>query len=109
MINWERVTTLRDEVGADSFMEVVALFLDEVDEVVSRFRETPDPGNVERDMHFLKGSALNLGFEALGEMCQNGERMAAEGRAHEVDIPSIVIVYEESRETFLDGLDQRPA
>ena len=108
MIDWERVTTLRDEVGADSFMEVVTMFLDEVDEVVSRFGPQFDPGNVERDMHFLKGSALNLGFERLGELCQQGERLAAEGRAPEVDLAVIVSVYHESREAFLDGLDQRP-
>ncbi len=105
MIDWERVTTLRDEVGADSFSEVVALFLEEVEEVVARFRDTPDLAEVERDMHFLKGSALNLGFERLGAMCQHGERLAAEGRAVEVDLPAIVTVYEQSRQRFLDGLD----
>lgn len=109
MIDWDRVTTLRDEVGADSFSEVVALFLDEVDEVVARFRTTPDLVNVERDMHFLKGSALNLGFETLGALCQQGERMAAEGRGAEVDLRAVVAAYEQSRENFLDGLDSRAA
>lgn len=109
MIDWNRVTTLRDEVGADSFSEVVAVFLDEVDEVIARLRGAPDLANVERDLHFLKGSALNLGFEALAALCQQGERLAAEGRAAGVDLSAIVAAYEESRESFLDGLDSRAA
>ena len=109
MIDWDRVTILRDEVGADSFSEVVALFLDEVDEVIARFRATPGLVDVERDMHFLKGSALNLGFETLGALCQQGERLAAEGRGAEVDLHAVVAAYEESREYFLDGLDSRAA
>lgn len=109
MIDWDRVTTLRDEVGAESFSEVVALFLDEVDEVVARFRGAPDLANVERDMHFLKGSALNLGFKRLGALCQDGERLAAEGRAAEVDLAAVVTTYEQSREDFLEGLDTRAA
>jgi len=104
MIDWDRVTLLRDEVGAESFTEVVTLFLDEVDEVVARIRSEPDQINVERDMHFLKGSALNLGFQTLGAICQLGERMAAEGRAAEVDLTSVVSLYEKSRAAFLDGL-----
>ena len=34
MIDWNRISTLRDEVGAEDFDEVVELFLDEVEEVI---------------------------------------------------------------------------
>ena len=33
MISWERVNELRDEVGQEDFLEVVEIFLEEVDEV----------------------------------------------------------------------------
>jgi HPt (histidine-containing phosphotransfer) domain-containing protein len=104
MIDWTRVETLREEVGEDSFVEVVALFLDEVDEVADRFRAAPDVARLERDLHFLKGSALNLGFARLGDLCQTGERMAAEGRADAVDVAEILAVYAESRRAFAQAL-----
>lgn len=109
MIDWDRVATLRAEVGAESFSEVVALFLEEVDEVVQRFRTAPDPARLEADLHFLKGGALNLGFRRLGALCQIGERRAAEGRAAEVDLAEVVALYAESRRVFLDWLGKAAA
>ena len=34
MIDWDRVSELRDEVGAEDFLEVVEMFLDEVNEEI---------------------------------------------------------------------------
>ncbi len=80
MISWERVRELRDEIGEDDFCEVVDLFLEEVEEVLARLRAEPNPASYEADLHFLKGSALNLGFQALGALCRDGEvRAAAKG------------------------------
>jgi histidine phosphotransfer protein HptB len=109
MIDWDRVDTLREEVGEENFAEVVALFLDEVDEVVDRFRSAPDPDALERDLHFLKGGALNLGFARLGALCQTGERLAAEGRADRVDMAEIVETYATSRRVFLETLGKAVA
>lgn len=109
MIDWDRVTILRDEVGADSFSEVVSLFLDEVDEVIDRFRNRPTDIRVDTDLHFLKGGALNLGFAALGILCQKGERLAAEGRPDAVDLAEIVALYDESRRVFLESMAARLA
>jgi len=96
MINWERVNELRDEVGAEDFKEVVDLFLEEVEEVLERLRDKPDPSRFEEDLHFLKGSALNLGFTALGDLCQKGER-----QPEAVDFGSILKIYEASKAEFL--------
>ena len=38
MIDWTRVSELRDEVGAEDFDEVVELFLEEVDEAIKILR-----------------------------------------------------------------------
>ena len=62
MIDWERVADLRSEVGEDDFFEVVDMFLEEVEEVIDRLTSSPEPARFEDDLHFLKGSALNLGF-----------------------------------------------
>jgi len=100
MIDWERVNTLRDEVGAEDFDEVVELFLDEVEEVVARLHAAPDLDTLEEDLHFLKGSALGLGFSAFSALCQVGETLSANGKADTVDLPEILANYAESKRTF---------
>ena len=104
MIDWDRVAELRNDMGEEDFVEVVQLFLAEVQEVADRLRTSPDRAQLEKDLHFIKGSAYNLGFEALGVMCTAGERLAAAGRAAEIDVPAILDCYADSRRLFLDGL-----
>ncbi|MDP2739485.1 MAG: Hpt domain-containing protein [Pseudorhodobacter sp.] len=109
MIDWERVADLRSEIGSDGFDEVITLFLEETDEVIARLSARPDPARVERDLHFLKGSALNLGFHALAALCQEGERRAASGQAAMVDVAAVVHNYQTSKAAFRAGLAQASA
>lgn len=109
MIHWTRVNELRNEVGADDFDEVVELFLEEVGEAIDRLRSGCDRSNLEQDLHFLKGSALSLGFEAFSDLCQAGERRAASGEAVCVDVEGIIEAYEHSRSLFLTGLQDNAA
>lgn len=106
MIDWVRVADLRSEVGEDSFAEVIELFLEETDEVAARLRRGSG-GSLRDDMHFLKGSALNLGFRDLAALCQEGERRAAAGAA--VDLTAVLDCYARSRDAFHAGLRRRPA
>lgn len=101
MIDWERVEGLRSEVGPEDFRDVVELFLEEVQEIVSRLSTHPDPARYEQDLHFLKGSALNLGFRQVAILCQAGENDAAAGRAESVEIGNIVSCYGQSRRAFM--------
>lgn len=104
MIDWERVAQLREEVGPESFSEVVELFLEEVDEAVARLGCSTAAEALAGELHFLKGSALNLGFDRFGQMCQEAERRAAPAT---VEVGPILACYAESRRTFLDALDRR--
>ena len=99
MIDWGRVAELRDEIGDDGFAEVLELFLDEVEVVVMRLGR--NPAKLEDDLHFLKGSAWNLGFTGFGAMCQEGERKSAAGRAHEVDVSAVLASYGASKIEFM--------
>ena len=108
MIDWNRVLELREEVGAEDFDEVVDLFLDEVQEVISRLQDHPDPTQLEADFHFLKGSALNLGFDAFAALCEAGEGKASAGNASD-DLPDVLTCYASSREVFLKDLSQNIA
>ncbi len=106
MIDWTRVDELCGEIGYDGFAEVVELFLDEVEEVVMRIGAAPNPATYEQDLHFLKGSAWNLGFADFGALCQDGERKAASGQAASVDIRAVINSYGASKAVFIDGLAQ---
>ena len=101
MIDWDRVAQLREEVGPDDFAEVVELFLEEVEEVIRRLTAAPDPATLAEDLHFLKGSALNLGFERFGQTCREGEKMASGGKAGTVMLAPILGCYAASRQAFL--------
>lgn len=107
MINWDQVDQLRNEVGQDEFAEVVEIFLEEVEQVAERLARAADTASLGEDLHFLKGCALNLGFENLSTMCQAGERMAADGRADDVEIKPILDCYNTSLDVFLEGIAEQ--
>ncbi|MDO9639245.1 MAG: Hpt domain-containing protein [Pseudotabrizicola sp.] len=99
MIDWARVDDLRAEVGADSFDEIVTLFLQETDQVVMRLPSLTAAGSLEHDLHFLKGSALNLGFVRLAEVCQT-----ADNRPADVALDTVISIYYQSRAAFVAQL-----
>lgn len=101
MIDWDRVNELREEVGTEDFMEVADLFLEEVDEVIERLKSRENSNSLEEEMHFLKGSALNLGFELVGQICQQSEKAAEDGRIDDVDLNILFTAYEDSKREFL--------
>ena len=107
MIDWPRVKELREEVGAEDFGEVVDLFLEEVEEVISKLSENLDRAQLEQDLHFLKGSALSLGFQAFSTLCQDGESKSALGQADTVDVPAIITEFQTSKTTFISELPTR--
>ena len=105
MINWTRINELRSEIGEDDFGEIVELFLEEVEQVIRKLRTAPDLNTLGTDLHFLKGSALNLGFQSFSGLCQAGETAAGEGLAHEVDLAVLLADYDLSKTEFRNGLD----
>lgn len=105
MIDWQRVNELREEVGAEDFDEVVELFLEEVQSVIAELRADNREG-LEQNLHFLKGSALNLGFEKFATLCLKGERDSAAGAAKTVDLNEILAAFDQSKTDFLAGLSK---
>jgi HPt (histidine-containing phosphotransfer) domain-containing protein len=101
MIDWDRVRELREEIGADAFEEVLDLFLEEVETALALLRTATAEDDLEAQLHFLKGSALNLGFAALADLCSQGEALSRAGAREEVDIAEIIASFDASRDTFL--------
>lgn len=99
MIDWVRVVELRDELGAEGFAEVIELFLEEVESVLATLGQSPE--HLPEKIHFLKGSALNLGFAAFSDFCRTAERLCAEGKASQVDIAAAQACYNTSKDEFL--------
>jgi histidine phosphotransfer protein HptB len=104
MIDWKRVEELRQEIGADGFVEVADMFLEEAEGAVKALLSGLPSDEVESQLHFLKGSALNLGLSELAAICQDGERKAAAGYGALVDSAQVAAVYQASRMSLLGGL-----
>jgi HPt (histidine-containing phosphotransfer) domain-containing protein len=104
MIDWTRVSDLREEIGAEDFAEVVEIFLEEVEAAMESLGG--DHASLEAQLHFLKGSALNLGFVDFSDLCGAGESRAANG-ATDIDLAEIAQCYAASQDTFLEGLATR--
>jgi HPt (histidine-containing phosphotransfer) domain-containing protein len=108
MIDWKRVAELQREIGTDGFAEVAEMFLEEAEATVLTLTSGPAADEVEGQLHFLKGSALNLGLSVLAALCQEGERKAAAGQGAMVDTVAVAGVYHASRQALLDGLAASP-
>ena len=102
MIDWSQIRQLEADIGADDFAEVVNLFLMEVDEAVEALAENPpqDAAGMAAALHFLKGSAFNLGFQTFGEICGQGEVACNRGALESVSVPTIVGLYQASKTEF---------
>ncbi len=105
LIDWDHIDRLRQEVGAEGFREIVGLFHTEVADVFARIRIH---GPNHTDMHFLKGSAANLGFIDFSKVCQIGEHALREGDSP-FDLKSVLTSYETSCQRFASGLPDHPS
>ena len=85
MIDWTRIDELREEVGEDAFEEVLEIFLEETAEAMERLRASA-PGGLAEDLHFLKGSAQNVGMTALGAACAEQEAEVRSGARTQADV-----------------------
>lgn len=103
-VDWNRVFELRDEIGPQDFMEVADLFLVEVEAAVTNLlREgyVPSVG----DFHFIKSSALNLGFAGLAAICREGEAALAAGVPAPVSGHDLSAQLTVERTEFLENKD----
>ena len=107
MIDWDRVAALREEVGPEDFDEVVELFLQEVDEEIETLSGAAPQDGLAEKLHFLKGSALSLGFSEFSSLCQNGESALTADPSGPVDVQGLQSCYQTSRSSFLADLPQR--
>lgn len=108
MIDWDQIKQLEEDVGAEDLADVVEIFIEEVDEAVDALRNgsAPTGADLAAALHFLKGSAYNLGFKAFGDKCSDGEKDANAGSSDTVDLPGIVALYDVSKTEFMASAKQ---
>ncbi|MDG1339988.1 MAG: Hpt domain-containing protein [Paracoccaceae bacterium] len=70
MIAWDRNVELKEDFGQDGFREIIELFLSEVDLAIKDLPLATDHQTTLERLHFIKGSALNLGFTELASLCE---------------------------------------
>ena len=104
-VNWARIRELRDEIGPDDFDEVVELFLAEVEGALEQLSCSQDPPD-EAEYHFIKSSALNLGFDGLAALCARGEAGMIEAGSADISPGEMSAAFQAEREELqsLDGI-----
>jgi len=103
MIDWQQARQLQHDVGKDEMVEVVELFLSEVDEAIETLQKTYDEMSASdrsAAFHFLKGCASNLGFQAFGVQCGQGEEATKSGQEPEFGVADLVNLYTRSKQQF---------
>jgi len=101
VIDWGRVNQLREEVGPEAFVEIAAMFLAEADVAVGSLVSGAEAAEMAADLHAIKGSALNLGFAELADLCARGEAASNAGHPDTADIPAIRRAYSEAKASFV--------
>lgn len=105
MLDWDRISELREEIGPDAFLEVVALFLEEVEASLVRLADLAEARAMESELHFIKGCALNLGFRGLADLTAAGELAARAGDLSGISHAAVAGAYAQSKQAFLAALD----
>ncbi|MDG4646879.1 Hpt domain-containing protein [Roseibacterium sp. SDUM158017] len=83
-IDWDRLMSLRHDIGEEDFADVAFVFFSEMDGKLLELLEDPTRRTAD-DFHFLRGSAANLGFVAMAEACETAEAACREGRVPDLD------------------------
>lgn len=74
MLDLDQLETLQAEVGADGFAEVADLLVCEIADGITALGTQPTGADLSAQFHYLKGSALNLGFRDFAGLCAQGEQ-----------------------------------
>ncbi len=103
MIDWIRIDELRDEVGQDDFGDIVGVFFEEAQEALENLRRADTVVTLLGQLHFLQGSALNLGFSNFAAICRNEENSLQKDPSHKVEIDKIYGVFSSSKQQFYES------
>ena len=100
MLNAARIAELKREVGEDDFSEVVSLFCEEMEDALTELGAARQDTVRER-LHFLKGSAFNIGLDAMGRLCAREEVRLTADQTATPDVAAIRAAYAAAKSELL--------
>lgn len=106
MIDTTRLDQLADEIGRESLAEIVDVFMSEMDETVEKLPEVDSAQAYAAQLHFLKGSALNLGLTAIAVACDEERGAIMTGAERSQNVTQIKALYEKSRAMLLSCVSE---
>ena len=106
MIDWNRVSELREEVGEADFGEVLDMFFEEVAAVLEELGSGSTDAT-KSELHFLKGSAMNIGMSDVSSLCREFETALAADPKEVVDIDAIRQAFLASKEAIASAQTRR--
>lgn len=92
MIDWDRIAELQAEVGEDGLAEVLDLFFEEFEEALQAHGSSAS-----ETLHFLKGSASNIGMRKVAQLCLESEAAIKAGQTEVADLSGIAEAFSQSR------------
>ena len=104
MLDWDRITALKRDLGNREFSIVAKLFFVEVEASLKKLAESAPKEITQSDLHALKLSASNMGFRQLAMECQIAEHALDVGADDEFQIDSLRCTYRLSQVAFSEGL-----
>lgn len=103
MIDQARLDELRSEIGSEDLAEVIEMFCEEVEEALQNLETLPADRLVDQ-LHFLKGSALNIGLRSVSDLCRAEELRLRDSPGLRPDVGSIRSAYAHTKPALLDSL-----
>lgn len=100
-MDWTRINELKDEIGEEDLADILAIFLEEVSERLSQMR-VGDAKALADDLHFVKSSALNIGFASLANASAEMETNARDG-AVEANISELKAAFDQACATLAES------
>tara|TARA_R110000787_G_scaffold40444_2_gene100521 strand:- start:9563 stop:9934 length:372 start_codon:yes stop_codon:yes gene_type:complete len=106
MIDWAYVNGLRAGIGKDSFNEIVQVFFDETEDTLKRLEDAHRPIDITEELHFLQGSALNMGFVGFSAECRKSHDMSTDNADDMRHTAGLLATYGKSKTLFLSALSE---
>lgn len=103
MIDQNRLSELRNDIGDDSIAEIIQLFCDEIEQAFAQLDST-DRNTAAEALHFIKGSALNIGLVQVGQLCERAEAQLLNESHFNVSATDIKRAYSAARKFLMDSL-----
>ncbi|WP_371155601.1 Hpt domain-containing protein [Jannaschia sp. 2305UL9-9] len=81
MMDTARIEELRQEIGEDDLSLVLGIFAAEAEEVIARIGAGLSEAELGQAVHFLRSSALNIGFTALADQADSAVRLSEQAQS----------------------------